>query len=88
VKSLQEQGRTLDEIRALLHGQPPEAAVAAPPAAPAIARTVWRRLSLAPGVELHLSSDVRPPSPAAFSELASWCRIHLSPVREHEDSPD
>jgi DNA-binding transcriptional MerR regulator len=86
VKSLQEQGRTLDEIRAILHGRSAEAAAAAPPQAHLpVARTVWRRLLLAPGVELHLSSDVRPPSPAALSELASWCRIHLSPVREHED---
>jgi len=87
VKALQEAGRTLDEIRQLL-GQGPvsrrpplaRAAVETP-----LRRTLWRRLELAPGVELHVSSDVRLPAPGRLNEIADWCRAHLS-TSNHEDN--
>ena len=82
VKVMQEAGRSLDEIRRA------PAAGALPPAAPAAAsleRSVWRRVTLAPGVELHIAGDVRLPSPGRFHELAAWCRRHLTPMTGPED---
>jgi DNA-binding transcriptional MerR regulator len=72
VKALQEAGRSLDEIRQLL-GQRP--AASAPSTVPApLPRTAWRRIELAPGVELHVSEEVRLPPPGRLQELAAWCR--------------
>src|SRR5262249_1149570 len=86
VKALQEAGRTLDEIRNLRHpGRRPRTAQMPEVAVP-LSRTLWRRLTLAPGVELHLSGDVRLPSQRTFHELASWCRTHLARAHEREDS--
>ena len=84
VKALQEAGRSLDEIRQLLDGG---AAVVARPVAgaPPLPREVWRRVTVAPGIELHVSSDVRLPSPARLQELATWCRLHLNGRDNTED---
>ena len=80
VKSLQEAGRSLDEIRAILHRKPARAAAAAEAAVEStLERSVWRRLAIAPGVEIHVSSALRLPPPAKLGELASWCRIYESP---------
>lgn len=80
VRELQEAGHSLDEIRHRLDGAvriPPLPAAAAPAAIPAVTRETWRRLTLAPGVELHVSAAV-PLLPAArLQELAAWCREHL-----------
>src|SRR5215510_3280829 len=60
VKALQESGHSLDEIRRSIGGSP--LAVSEPgdrtlvDATP-VSREVWRRLTLAPGVELHLAAD-------------------------------
>lgn len=79
VKVMQEAGRTLDEIRyALAGGQGRVAATEIVDAVPPPPRTLWRRVALAPGVELHVSSDVHLPSPARLQELAAWCRLHIS----------
>ena len=62
VKAEQEAGRSLDDIRARRRpssGRPGHAA-AAP--ARSIPRSTWRRLELAPGVELHVASDIRLPA--------------------------
>src|SRR4029079_4621052 len=81
VKTLQEGGRSLDEIRRLLnqktkaHDEP----------APAPERSVWRRITLAPGVELNVSSDVRLPPPGRLAELAAWCRLHFPPHSREDD---
>src|SRR4029450_7253675 len=74
VKAMQEAGRPLDEIQRAPRGtaQPPE-------------RSVWRRLAIAPGVELPLSGGVRLPPPGKLSELAAWCRAHFHPGIEEED---
>lgn len=50
-----------------------------------IERSLWRRLTLAPGVELHVAGNVRLPSPGKLQELAAWCRLHLRAEVEQED---
>jgi DNA-binding transcriptional MerR regulator len=88
VKSLQEAGRSLDEIRAILHRKPARAAVAAEAAVEStLERSVWRRIAIAPGVEIHVSSALRLPPPSKLGELASWCRIYFG-TPEKENSND
>ena len=77
VKALQEARRSLDEIRQLLDGGGAAARPVVAEARP-LPREVWRRVTVAPGVELHVSGDVRLPSPARLQELAAWCRLHLN----------
>lgn len=88
VKALQEAGKSLDEIRAALSGAPRRPAVTKRPAAAEVPRSLWRRLTVAPGVELHVASGVRLPSQARLDELAAWCRQYLSQTVEKEDSDD
>lgn len=91
VKALQEAGQSLDDIRAALNGpadRVPQGVAAlrlpAPPPA-SLPRSTWRRLELAPGVELHVSHDIRLPSPGRLEQLAAWCRTHLArPDAEEE----
>jgi DNA-binding transcriptional MerR regulator len=98
VKALQEQGRSLDEIRRLLADPAP--AVSPPPAPAAVgtgvagrsggghrgdvvedvgamSRAMWRRIVLAPGVELHVAAGVRLPHSGRLRELVLWCRRHF-----------
>ena len=79
VKALQEAGQSLEEIRRALDGdeRAPVEALSSASAEPRLAREVWRRVTLAPGVELHVSGDVRLPSPGKLAELAGWCRQNL-----------
>jgi DNA-binding transcriptional MerR regulator len=102
VKAMQEAGRTLDEIKQALSGKGGannlpsrsshrqwERAKAGDQAAESGGlpeRSVWRRIGVAPGVELHVSAGVRLPSPGKLNELAAWCRAHFHPVIEEEDS--
>ena len=79
VKSLQEAGQTLDEIRARVQRGVARHSQESAPAAP-LERSQYRRLSLAPGVELHVAGDVRLPSPGKLIELATWCRLHFTPL--------
>jgi DNA-binding transcriptional MerR regulator len=74
LKALQEGGRSLDEIRQLL-GQKPSTGPPVP--APPLPRTAWRRIELAPGVELHVNEGVRLPPPGRLHELAAWCRQYF-----------
>ena len=78
VKALQEAGRTLDDIRQVLDGVAVPAAGSVPSVPTPLPREVWRRVNVAPGVELHVSGGVRLPSPARLQELAAWCRLHLN----------
>lgn len=84
VKALQESGRTLEEIRESLStdGGRRKPLIEVP--AVHADRTLYRRVTLAPGVELHVASDVRLPSPGKLMELATWCRLHF-PARKDED---
>jgi DNA-binding transcriptional MerR regulator len=72
VKALQEQGRSLTEIRAILAGTQDGRGEPRLPAAPP--RSLWTRLELAPGVELHVAGGVRVPPPGKLAELTNWCR--------------
>jgi DNA-binding transcriptional MerR regulator len=91
VKSWQEAGRTLDQIRRAL-GSPAAAParLEPPPPEPPLPRTVWQRFELAPGVELHVSRDIRLPAPGKLRDLAAWCRLHFAsgPTMEHTDAND
>ncbi len=90
VKALQEAGRSLDAIRQALRqpptGRPPSLSPPLPalPPATALPRSLWRRVTLAPGVELHVAQDVRLPSPGRLEELAAWCRTHFARPEEEE----
>jgi DNA-binding transcriptional MerR regulator len=84
VKAEQEAGRSLDDIRAR-RSPSSGGSRRAPAPAPSIARSAWRRLELAPGVELHVDSDVRLPAPARLDELVTWCRQHLRRKTEGEE---
>ena len=48
-------------------------------------RSIWRRLTLAPGVELQIAGNVRLPSPGRLEELAEWCRQHLVSTTDPKD---
>ena len=85
VKSLQEAGQTLDEIRARLQRDGIRRPQQPVPAAP-LERRQYRRLSLAPGVELHVAGDVRLPSPGKLIELATWCRLQFAKKDEDNDA--
>jgi len=68
VREMQAQGLTLAAIHeALAKGRGP-AAVQAPK------RSAYVRLELAPGLQLHVASDIRLPPPGRLAELATWCR--------------
>jgi DNA-binding transcriptional MerR regulator len=80
VKALQEQGRSLSEIReAVEGGGRAKGRPAAPPP-----RAHFVRLEVLPGVELNVSSAYRVPSPGRLAELAEWCRTHLRRLDEEE----
>lgn len=86
VKGMQEAGRTLEEIRQAVHGsksrrQRDVETVAHVP----LERALWRRVILAPGVELHVSEAVRLPTPGKLNELADWCRQHFFTTNQKED---
>jgi DNA-binding transcriptional MerR regulator len=88
VKALQEAGKSLDEIKRPSPGQQPDSAAGADER-PALQRAIWRRITMAPGVELHLADNVRLPSPGRLQELADWCGRHLTATpREREEDDD
>ena len=87
VKAMQEAGRTLDEIR-----RGPAAATLRRKSRAAdtaqVDRSIWRRLTLAPGVELHVAGSVRLPSPGRLQEMAAWCRAHFTGSGENDEGND
>ena len=88
IKALQEAGRSLEEIKGALGqrpGGPAHAQVKSEAEAP-VDRALWRRLSVAPGVELHVAGDVRLPPAGRLNELARWCRLHFHSSNKNEDS--
>ena len=87
VKALQEAGQTLDEIRGEL-GQKTTIAALRPQPDAARTRSLWRRIELAPGVELHVSANNRLPGPARLEELAQWCRLNCPGGANGEDDAE
>jgi DNA-binding transcriptional MerR regulator len=79
VKALQEQGRTLDEVRDELERGPGRRrrteALSRPE--PQVERSAWTRVEVVPGVELHVSAERRLPPPGRLRELAEWCERHF-----------
>jgi DNA-binding transcriptional MerR regulator len=88
VKALQEAGQTLDEIRHALEPASSRSSRIKGSSPPALTRSLWRRLSVAPGVELHVDSTVDLPSPSALRELAEWCQRHLGTASAWADHKD
>jgi DNA-binding transcriptional MerR regulator len=94
VKALQEAGRSLQEIRRTLNGAVRERSSADAERVERIdyeaplPRSMWRRVTLAPGVELHVSSDVRLPAPGRLQELATWCRQYFPTANSSEGEED
>jgi hypothetical protein len=84
VKARQEAGLSLDQIRARRTPAPGSSRPEPRPPQP-FPRSTWRRLTLAPGVELHVSHDIRLPAPGRLDELVEWCRLHLSRSTEGEE---
>jgi DNA-binding transcriptional MerR regulator len=85
IKGMQEEGRTLDEIRQLLAGRGVPRRVA-PRAAEPLPRSLWRRLTLAPGVELHVANTASLPPPGRLQELVDWCRLNFPRNEESEEN--
>src|SRR5678815_5506524 len=77
VKELQAAGRTLDEIRATLTGASGTRATKRA-TAPSPYRSLWRRVQLAPGIEIHVAHHITLPGPHRLRELADWCRLHFT----------
>jgi DNA-binding transcriptional MerR regulator len=84
VKGQQEAGLSLDQIRAR-RVSPSTSGHPEPRLPRLLPRSTWRRLSLAPGIELHVSHDIRLPAPGRLDELVEWCRVHLSRNTEGEE---
>jgi len=94
VKAMQEAGHTLEQIRRAQRSSdvartaPRHPPAAAPHDEAAPVRSVWRRLPLARGVELHVQGTVDLPSAAALRELSEWCRRHLQGLLLFPDDQD
>jgi DNA-binding transcriptional MerR regulator len=84
VKAEQEAGRSLDDIRVRLRPSSGAGRHVAEPSQ-SVPRSAWRRLELAPGVELHVASDIRLPAAGRLDELVNWCRQHLRRSTEGEE---
>jgi DNA-binding transcriptional MerR regulator len=84
VRSLQESGRSLEDIKAGCPASHEPVGAGCSPAQ-AIRRSAWRRLEIAPGVEVHLSSDIKLPPAQRLEELMEWCRLHLSRKPDSEE---
>jgi DNA-binding transcriptional MerR regulator len=80
VKALQEAGKSLEEIRSGPAERVAKRSKATAAEGIEVPRSLWRRLALAPGVELQIAGHVRLPSPGRLEELAAWCRLHLTPT--------
>jgi DNA-binding transcriptional MerR regulator len=85
VRALQEAGRSLEDIKAGRLSAAMPSLSKASRSSRALSRSAWRRLELAPGVELHVASDVRLPSGQRLDELVEWCSRHLSRKPEDEE---
>ena len=84
VKSLQEEGLTLDEVRRSLRKPDRDSGGVA---AVTPSRAVLTRIRLAPGVDLLVDGMLRLPSPGKLAELSDWCRKNF-PSAGGEDEDD
>jgi hypothetical protein len=76
---MQERGLMLEEIRsALSSGTHPVVAERPLP----VARSLWSRIEILPGLEIHAASRYQVPPPARLEELREWCRAHFRNKRE------
>jgi len=79
VKSMQERGLMLEEIRlALFSVKPRPAAESALP----VSRSHWSRIEILTGLEIHVGSRYQVPPPGKLEELLQWCRAHFRNKRE------
>jgi DNA-binding transcriptional MerR regulator len=85
VKGLQEQGKSLTEVKAAIGAGGRAVRAASAQEVRTLPRSAWARVELMPGVELHLSSAHRLPAPGRLAELAEWCRLQ---VRRNEEKDD
>jgi DNA-binding transcriptional MerR regulator len=85
VKALQESGRTLVDIRRSLDQVANRRSDAESTREELPSRALWRRMTVMPGVELHVASSVRLPPPARLRELADWCRLHFAGTDQAEE---
>ncbi len=69
VKAMQEKGWSLERIRG--ESVPPAEGNVTVTLVP---REAWVRLTVAPGIEIHLGSGRRLPPPGRLAELAATCR--------------
>ena len=80
VKSMQEQGLLLEEIRLALSSGRPRAVAAKSPRP--VSRSHWSRIEILPGLEIHVGSRYQLPPPSMLEELTEWCRTHFRNKRE------
>lgn len=85
VKAMQEQGMTLETIRRRLSGEATKASVPMADVHALVPRSRWTRMELIPGVEIHISSRRRVPTPTELEELADWCRRRFRQDTEEKD---
>lgn len=85
VKSLQEEGLTLDEVRRALRRpdrDSREVAAALPH------RAAVTRIRLARGLELLVDGRLRLPPPGRLAELSDWCRKNFPPLGGEDQDDD
>lgn len=85
VKRLQQNGRALEEIRRELRGEPVRATRRKPAS---VRHSVWRRVVLLPGVELHVAAAVPLPASAQFDELTDMVRRAFASVSDGQEDGD
>ena len=77
--------KAMQEIRGALGQAPSRRAAGKPAREEVLPRSLWRRIALTPGVEVHVASTARLPSPARLRELAEWCRLHFADAGQAEE---
>jgi DNA-binding transcriptional MerR regulator len=85
VKQMQEQGLPLMEVRERLTGPKRRKEN---PDVPQLARHLWTRIPLLPGLEIHVSQDLKVPAPQKLQEIVELCRQRFRPRRNNEEEPD
>ena len=88
VKARQASGHSLDEIRST-RAKGPRTDDRASTIEPLPRPSMWRRIVVTPGVEIHVASGVRLPGPGRLRELSDWCRtLFVHPEDDEVDHAD